>query len=144
MNDKCKDCKYENKCACYECFRLDRKDMFEPKTVDIIPQKAGELWEYEEERFFTYTLGGNEELHLQAPYGSSCRVSMAKDIHGAEMIHGNGWTRLDPKVEDENIERREFDNVNALSFYEGNMLKANELPNGKTAKMILEIPKEDK
>ena len=105
MNDKCKGCKYENKCACYTCSRLERKDLFEPKEVEIVPQNAGELWEQENCKYFSYlktNIGGNEELTMIASCGQHYLPSM---IHNK-----NGWTRLFPPVE-EDVERIEIEEV---------------------------------
>lgn len=116
MNNKCKDCNNENKCACYVCSRLERKDMFEPKVVEIRPEKAGELWIYGKIHTMTIDIGA----------GLRAIDEFEEFMDRGSMIHGkNGWERLFPHVEamkeyadrilknmeDKDIERIELEGV---------------------------------
>lgn len=73
---------------------------------EIRPEKVGEHWANEHgKHLFAYKM--KYHVHWIDESGEVIDIKLHKDI-----IHcQNGWTRIYPPVEDENIERIEFENV---------------------------------
>lgn len=122
-------------------------------TPQIVPEKAGELWE---ERLETRgnvvwcTLRVKGGLKFLATDDGSGDV-LGTRVYHKEIIHNqNGWERVFPEVKDE-VERIEIDGVRWYEA-EGNGATpgSSQAPgwrkfiNRPPMKMILEIPKEDK
>ena len=151
MNGKCKDCKYENKCACYDCSRLEREDRFEPKEVEIRPENAGELWVGKLTGSFYHTEILNGKLMLVDNEGAFDIEDYFKDPQN--------WTCLYRPIE-EDVERIEIESVFFKGFEHFGDLRATELnflgcaigsdvysklrqlDPSTTMKVILEIPKD--
>jgi hypothetical protein len=118
---------------------------------EIRPEKAGELWEHEK--------GGSFFVHRAKPDSHILEVTFyyggREKIQEQEVIHGeNGWTRLYPPVENENVERIEVEDVAWRSDGNGPVyvypieagstffLNHSNLLRKPRMKMILEIPKD--
>ena len=146
MDGKCKECRYENKCACYDCCRLDRKDMFEPKIVEIRPENAGELWEYSINGYPHFIANIDNKLCLMWKDGTHVKV---EDSNNPVIHNKNGWIRLFPPVEDDSIERIETEGISfdlkgydrRVFIKEWDKIKNIDILGRLPMKMILEIPK---
>jgi len=150
MGNKCNDCKHKSEEEVY-CLRICItckhnpyviSDRFDEREVKIIPQEAGELWRNDRGDYYV--------TDVPLPLGMSTGLALfgySGCVQSHEVIHGNGWTRLSPSVE-EDIERIEIENVtwghpasgdvfpNIHNIYD---LRLTSKP---PMKMILEIPKE--
>ena len=121
---------------------------------EIRPKKVGELWKHE---------SGLHAHTFRDKKGNLCinedQCFFGTDTRKAtQVIHNkNGWTRLHPLVEDENVERIEIEESELRSFSTGtstgDILCSLAVPKDaydklvkvlfdKPMKMILEIPKE--
>ena len=119
------------------------------EVKEIRPEKAGELWQAGNDSFF-FTVNSDK---IAGDNGDTYEI---KDY---EMIHGkHGWIRLYPPVEDDSVERIEFNNVDwdlsgcwqtkPMPFvsYDGGSKDWGDIRdaviNQPKMKMILEIPKD--
>lgn len=136
---------------------LSHEEMFESydpyhEVKKIRPEKAGELWQYNN-LFVWCTVIKNEVLEMVCAHGKDIETvdKMNLTVHGK-----NGWKRLFPEVEDDSVERIEFDD---MVFLEGLVAGSSvffptsnlgQFSNGifkdyckrPPIKMIFEIPKE--
>lgn len=119
------------------------------EVVEIRPEKAGELWEWEDMLYFT---------NLQRDSNHGVLVFMTDegdlidtgDIDYRGCAHNkNGWTRLYPKVEADSVERIEIENVKwkesgSLIYPAADVSHVAwyDLVDLPRMKMILEIPKD--
>ena len=117
---------------------------------EIRPEKAGELWVHDRGGSF-YTYEGN--------YGNINTIHISGCAMPKDFIHGkNGWKRVFPSVEDENVERIEIEDVSwkrkeGIEFKNGFSIipvmpytgspNLQDIPVGVFMKMILEIPRKD-
>jgi hypothetical protein len=117
--------------------------------IDIVVEKAGELWRQgdgDEDHNYYHTFEDDGVIKFRGEH-----------IHDVSdwprMIHNkNGWTRLYPPVEDESIERIEIEagNWKHLKCEDGHCsysvdlsdMQEKSLMGKPLMKMILEIPKE--
>jgi hypothetical protein len=116
-----------------------------PIEKEIRPEKAGELWEHREEKisFFIFKKNPNTvDKNIMDETG----ITDDFENLSSEVIHNkNGWKRLFPVVEEEDIERIEvrhsgYRNGNEICFYyEPQHRGALDIAGA----VILEIPKED-
>ena len=154
---KCNLCKHKSEKGIYNLemcimcsdnpFVID--DRFDAKVKEIRPEKAGELWQAGNDSFF-FTVNSDK---IAGDNGDTYEI---KDY---EMIHGkHGWIRLYPPVEDDSVERIEFNNVDwdlsgcwqtkPMPFvsYDGGSKDWGDIRdaviNQPKMKMILEIPKD--
>ena len=116
------------------------------EVKEIRPEKAGELWQEElSGNYYTTNvpmpLGLGGGLALFGPKG---RI----DIKDGDVVHGKGWIRLFPHVEDKNVERIEIERVawrhsHGVYFPTADTdIEFSELKEKGRMKMILEIPKD--
>jgi hypothetical protein len=130
-------------------------DQWQPyhEVKEIRPEKAGELWGFENEmtsdNYITVWVKGGGEIRLIRD--TFTHIVPEKVIHNK-----NGWTRLYPPVEDDSVERIEFEDTAFLEgivagssvFYPtsnlGQFCNAvfKNYCKRPSVKMILEIPKE--
>ena len=76
---------------------------------EIRPEKAGELWEFGRNLFFI--IQQNQTLFLMSAFGTRSECSTRTDI-----IHNqDGWKRLRPVVEEEDIERVVIEGVKEMN-----------------------------
>ena len=161
---QCFNCQHEGQpLICLECIHnclLEVKnDHFKAKIVEIRPEKAGELWAIRDTSIFTYKDVYGDSLELKFIYADGSGKSYIAGHANEQIRHNkNGWTRLYPLVEDENIERIEIEGV---EWFDGRLTKSGrygplviypetglsrakelEFVNGPPMKMILEIPKD--
>ena len=113
-------------------------DNYKPyhEVKEIRPEKAGELWKAGNDSFF-FTVNSDK---IAGDNGDTYEI---KDY---EMIHGkHGWIRLFPPVEDENVERIEFEALWDSSFGKFSIIsplaKMDLMGNGPH-KLFVEIPKD--
>lgn len=123
----------ENSPVQLEAILEDDWQPYHDKPV-IRPEKAGELWRHDE-------TGGYFHTDCSTQDASLVLIGYKGVSRNAEIVHGTHWIRLCPSVEDENVERIEFEDVNCLSFYCGDTSVSNPLRDKPRAKMIIEIPK---
>lgn len=97
--------------------KASHKDLFEFWFIpyhdkkEIRPEKAGELWEHHKFGIACILLKNSKLIGTWVhEHGNTNPVSCIST--SSDIIHNqNGWTRLYPPVEDENMERIEFENV---------------------------------
>ena len=122
---------------------LDSKWQPYNPTPQIVPEKAGELWQLGTVFYFT-CFDNKGDLQFVDHMSAEWLLSGFQN----DPIHGvNGWTRLFPVVEDE-VERIEIEGVEWQSAEGVVFTYTNEqvfdweiLPGKPPMKMILEIPK---
>jgi hypothetical protein len=132
-----------------------------PEEKEIRPEKAGEVWQYEEDSHKKVTVWHKGILcfHALSRRDRPDIIYFKKDdglgwFCCDEPVHGkNGWTRLYPPVEDESVERIEIEGVENFRLcgdtFESSIYKV-DIPDGyldrledkPPMKMILEIPKD--
>ena len=109
IKKECEDCKYEGKCACYECSRLARKDMFEAKVKEIRPENRDEYWQYNATKVgYVY----NEQINKLV-------TARGNKVSG-DVVHGKGgWERIHPPVEDDSINAKRVTEIlhSKIQFY---------------------------
>lgn len=138
-----------------EILRSDWQPYHDKKYIR--PEKPGELWERQGEKFFIF-FDNDKYVCLCLVDESGDKFSTVDAMSYAEVIHNqNGWTRLYPPVEDENVERIEIEGVEweqimtlsggrAIVPYwpiDGYSYVKKSWLDKPSMKMILEIPKED-
>jgi hypothetical protein len=116
------------------------------KAKEIRPENAGELWQFREDNEDKYVVMYTSPNSL---YLTNVFTRLTKEI--SQVIHNqNGWKRLFPVVEEEDIERIVIEGVQWRNHRIGLMYpiggacapKLKRLDDKPPMKMILEIPKE--
>ena len=132
------------------------KDDWQPyhEEKEIRPEKEGELWKNNVNiNWFIRRAGSSRCKGFQAV----SEQGVCFDIKGLDMVHGEGWTRLFPPVE-EDVERIEIEGVKWKKADHGKhgegvipefpsmeeVRKIEALTSKPPMKMILEIPREEK
>lgn len=101
MKNKCNDCKHKESSDCLRCiYKPGREDRFEAKEVEILPEKAGELWQYRNSESYAHTFKDGDDIYFLSDGCSPKLVSSLECVR-----HGQYWTRRFPHVEDENVEK---------------------------------------
>ena len=110
MENKCNACIHkseEDRYTYHVCITCKHNpfviiDNFKPKAKVITPQKAGELWYKNNVYFLTCEYDGN--LTFVSKF--SANAAFREAVHNQ-----NGWTRIEPSVPDENVEKVVIENV---------------------------------
>jgi hypothetical protein len=107
----------------------------------IRPEEAGELWACDGLGMCFVYYDKSLDLHLKWRDGAEQRVAVTNIAHNQ-----NGWTRLYPPVEDDSVERVEFEYVECTkereSVYNVNSTFATYRSLPKRVRMILEYEKQ--
>ena len=122
------------------------------EVKEIRPEKAGELWQKNVDSF-VYLIAEERINKLTAIPSLVDLLSFSIEKHGKDIIHGKGWTRLYPPVEDDSVERIEIEGVvwqdsdssEAITPRGAGLkdiIKKHDLQNKPPMKMILVMQKE--
>ncbi len=90
---KCNDCRHYESSDCLRCIhKPNREDRFEAKEKQIIPQKAGELWESPSGFYYHTEMQASGLILVGASGGAVCQIIPVLSTTAET------WTRLHPPV----------------------------------------------
>jgi hypothetical protein len=163
---QCFNCKHDgDPFVCRECIHNCqpevKNDHFEAKIIEIRPEK-GDTWKLKEDRYLITQFSDEDDVYAVNDKGERFTINDEHSYSNFQnVIHNNkdGWIRIEPPVEDDNIERIEIEGVKDWEMEQQKLGEArysvtiegqvnvtggtaSVLENKPPMKMIIEIPKD--